>query len=323
MSIDNGSPRLTVAELAARCRGQFIPLTSTFSYFCTPSMAEEDLRQYLHDPIAALSPAICADLGKIGLVLVPYLEKGNGRTGDLVGFEKPAEGRQLAVSRATPGDMRILVLATKEEDVANYHYTFYNALAALVGDTWQSAGRESFYQQLREELSAEVHGEVDERSWHLKQSLVRRQANIRKETKLFRDYARQAPPADAQPLPAQAPGAAIVVIPAAGRLRGFSGTVEEEVTGRRSLRAFIQERGGNSDYEFRLAIEHYVAAAGYQRHLAFRQQMVDIQQVVRAVVIIAVPGHDQGGSCDGAYLFLLHEDRRAIHQVEFPNEGLP
>jgi len=98
----------------------------------------------------------------------------------------------LAVSRATPGDMRILVLATKEEDVANYHYTFYNALAALVGDTWQSAGRESFYQQLREELSAEVHGEVDERSWHLKQSLVRRQANIRKETKLFRDYARQA-----------------------------------------------------------------------------------------------------------------------------------
>jgi len=146
----------------------------------------------LHDPIAALSPAICADLGKVGLVLVPYLEKGNGRTGDLVGFEKPAEGRQLAVSRATPGDLRILVLATKEEDVANYHYTFYNALAALVGDTWQSAGRESFYQQLREELSAEVHGEVDERSWHLKQSLVRRQANIRKETKLFRDYARQA-----------------------------------------------------------------------------------------------------------------------------------
>jgi len=61
-----------------------------------------------------------------------------------------------------------------------------------VADTWQSGGRDSFYQQLREELNAEVHGEVDERSWHLKQSLVRRQANIRKETKLFRDYARQA-----------------------------------------------------------------------------------------------------------------------------------
>ncbi|MGA2740521.1 MAG: hypothetical protein ABSG65_24165 [Bryobacteraceae bacterium] len=191
MSTENGQPRLTVADLATRCRGQFIPLTNTFSYFCTPSMAEEDVRQYLHDPIAAVSLAICADLGTVGLVLVPYLEKGNGRTGDLVSFEKPAEGRQVSASRAAGGEMKILVLSTKDEDIANYHYTFYNALAALVADNWPPAERESFYRQLREELSAEVHGEVDERSWHLKQSLVRRQANIRKETKLFRDYARQ------------------------------------------------------------------------------------------------------------------------------------
>jgi len=192
MSTVNGPPRLTVADLVARCRGQFIPLNHTFSYFCTPSMAEEDLRQYLHDPIAALSLVICADLGKVGLALVPYLEKGNGRGGDIVSFEKPPEGRQLTVSRLAAGEMTILVLATKDEDIANYHYTFYNALAALIADNWQFGERESFCQQLREELRAEVHGEVDERSWHLKQALVRRQTNIRKETKLFRDYARQA-----------------------------------------------------------------------------------------------------------------------------------
>jgi hypothetical protein len=192
MSTENGQPRLTVAELVTRCRGQFIPLNHTFSYFCTPTMAEEDLRQYLHDPIAALPLVICSDLGTIGLALVPYLEKTNGRTGDIVSFEKPAEGRQLTVSRVAGGDMTILALATKEEDVANYHYTFYNALASLIADTWQLESRESFYRQLREELNAEVHGEVDERSWHLKQALVRRQTNIRKETKLFRDYARQA-----------------------------------------------------------------------------------------------------------------------------------
>src|ERR1700693_710384 len=137
MSTVNGQPRLTVADLAARCRGQFIPLTSTFSYFCTPSMAEEDLRQYLHDPIAALSPLICTDLGNVGVVLVPYLEKGNGRTGDAVSFEKPAEGRLVTAARVSAGEMTILVLATKEEDVANYHYTFYNAVAALIADTWQ------------------------------------------------------------------------------------------------------------------------------------------------------------------------------------------
>ena len=54
MSTENGQPRLTVADLATRFRGELIPLTNTFSYFCTPPMADEDLRQYLHDPIAAL-----------------------------------------------------------------------------------------------------------------------------------------------------------------------------------------------------------------------------------------------------------------------------
>jgi hypothetical protein len=192
MSTENGQPRLTVTDLATRCRGQFIPLTNAFSYFCTPPMQEEDLRQYLHDPIAALSPAICAEIAKVGLVLVPYLEKGNGRTGDAVSFQKPPEARLLTSSRIESSDMAILVLATKEEDIANYHYTFYNALAALAADRLCGEAQENFYRQLREELNAEVHGEVDERSWHLKQSLVRRQANARKETKLFREYARQA-----------------------------------------------------------------------------------------------------------------------------------
>ena len=69
----------------------------------------------LHDPIAALSPAICNALGSVGLVLVPYLEKGNGRTGDMVSFDKPAEGRQLIASRTKAGDMTILVLATAKK----------------------------------------------------------------------------------------------------------------------------------------------------------------------------------------------------------------
>jgi hypothetical protein len=191
MSTVNGQPRVTVADLAIRCRGQFIPLTNTFSYFCTPPIAEEDLRQYLHDPVAALSPAVCTDIGAVGLVMVPFIEKGNGRAGDTVAFEKPPEGRQIVVSRQSTSGMNIVVLATKDEDVANYHYTFYCALAAIAAQKWGGEAQESFYRQLREELNAEVHGEVDERSWHLKQALVRRQTNVRKETKLFRDYARQ------------------------------------------------------------------------------------------------------------------------------------
>ena len=74
-----------------------IPLTSKFSYFSTLPIAEEDLRQYLNDPIAAISPAIVAACRQMGIILAPYLEKGNGKEGDCVTFERPVESRQIAV----------------------------------------------------------------------------------------------------------------------------------------------------------------------------------------------------------------------------------
>ncbi len=128
----------------------------------------------------------------MGLLLAPYLEKGNGKEADAVTFERPAETRQIAVSRVELADMTVLALGIKDIEVADYHYQFYNALAALVAEHWPTEIQERFYRTIREELSAEVHGEVDEKSWHLKQALLRRQTNVRKETKLFREYARQA-----------------------------------------------------------------------------------------------------------------------------------
>src|SRR5579864_4532760 len=90
-------------------------------------------------------------------------------------------------------DDAVLVFAVKDEEMAEYHFSFYNAIGALVADsTVDRSARDKFYGLIREELGAEVHGEVDERSWRLKQSLIRRQTNTRKETKLFQDYARQA-----------------------------------------------------------------------------------------------------------------------------------
>ncbi len=89
--------------------------------------------------------------------------------------------------------MTVLALGIKDIEVADYHYQFYNALAGAAGGaTGPRDVQERFYRTIREELSAEVHGEVDEKSWHLKQALLRRQTNVRKETKLFREYARQA-----------------------------------------------------------------------------------------------------------------------------------
>ncbi len=192
MSTDAERSKMTVEDLAERFRAQMIPLTNKFLYFSTLPIAEDDLRQYLNDPIAAISPAVAAMLPRVGMILAPYLEKGNGKAGDTVTFERPAESRQIPFARHDLADMTVLALGIKDIEVADYHYQFYSALAGLVVERWTQEVQERFYRALREELSAEVHGEVDERSWHLKQALLRRQTNVRKETKLFREYARQA-----------------------------------------------------------------------------------------------------------------------------------
>ena len=192
MSTDAERSKLSVEELAARFRSEMIPLTSKFSYFSTLPVAEDDLKQYLNDPIAAISPAIVSSLPKMGIILAPFLEKGNGKEGDSVTFERPPESRQIPFSRRDISEMTVLTLSIKDIEVADYHYQFYNSLAAVVADRWSQEVQDRFYRTIREELSSEVHGEVDEKSWHLKQALLRRQTNVRKETKLFREYARQA-----------------------------------------------------------------------------------------------------------------------------------
>jgi hypothetical protein len=192
MSTDADRSRLTIAELADRFRGELIPLSSKFSYFSTVPLAEEDVRQYLSDPIAAISPGITPLFPPIGLILGPYLEKGNGKEGDCVTFERPPEGRYLSATKRQAGNVTFLAFGIKDIEVADYHYQFYNALAAVAAEHWPVDIQERFFRTIREELNAEVHGEVDEKSWHLKQALLRRQTNVRKETKLFREYARQA-----------------------------------------------------------------------------------------------------------------------------------
>ena len=48
--------RLSVRQFAERFRSEMIPLSSTFSYFCASvPMTEDDLKEYLQEPVAALA----------------------------------------------------------------------------------------------------------------------------------------------------------------------------------------------------------------------------------------------------------------------------
>ncbi len=191
MSTETELAKLSVQEFANRFRSEVIPLNNRFSYFSALPLAEEDIKDYIEEPIAALPLAVQEALPKVSVFLVPYLEK-NGKGGEIVTFEKPSERSQAPSAQFCSESDATLVLAIKDRQVADYHYIFYRALATLIADHIAGEVDDGFVRLLREELNNRVHGEVDEEGWQLKQSLLRRQVNPRRETKLFRAYARQA-----------------------------------------------------------------------------------------------------------------------------------
>jgi hypothetical protein len=90
------------------------------------------------------------------------------------------------------GEETVLAFALKDQEVAEYHYRFYHLLATLMGDQWTEEVQTAYYRVLRDELSADAHGEVDEPSWRLKQGIRRSKgARAARSGKAFREYAQQ------------------------------------------------------------------------------------------------------------------------------------
>jgi hypothetical protein len=225
--------KLSVRQFAERFRAEMIPLSNTFSYFCASvPMSEEDLKEYLEEPVAALPPMIAAALPRISILLVPYLERITGRdggkdggryaggkdagkehagkarsngkernweskqasSGEYVSIEKPPEGRISNATQLKLGDETVLAFALKGQEVAEYHYRFYHLLASVLGERWTEEIETRYSRIVREEFSADAHGEVDEPSWRLKQSLRRSKngaTGSAAAAKAFRAYARQ------------------------------------------------------------------------------------------------------------------------------------
>ncbi len=197
--------RVSVGQFAERFRGEVIPLSNTFGYFCASvPMSEEAVKEYLEEPIAALPPSLASILPRISILLVPYLERcaerGSGlrrksrpsleKLSDFVVAERPAEGKQSWTSQIKYDNETVLVFALKEQDVAEYHYRLYRRLAGLIADSWSPEAASGYKAIVREELTTSVHGEVDDDSWQAKQTLLRRQTNVKRESPLFADYVR-------------------------------------------------------------------------------------------------------------------------------------
>jgi hypothetical protein len=194
--------KVSVGQFAERFRGEVIPLSNMFGYFCASvPMSDELIKEYVEEPIAALPPKIAAMLPRISILLVPYLERSGERgpvkrkksatiekVGDFVVTERPAEGHQSWASQVSFENETVLVFGLKEQDVAEYHYRLYRRLAGLVAEKLQAEPLASYKGLIREELTGLVHGEVDDESWQAKQALLRRQTNVKRESPLFGDY---------------------------------------------------------------------------------------------------------------------------------------
>jgi len=181
----------TVEELARRLRSSLTPINPRFSWHAIYPVAEEDHRQYLTDPVAALPPTVAPLLPKIGIVLAPFLERPNAKGPVSVVDKKPSEPKLVLATRVLTDDLATLFFTVKGEQVADYHYFLFDEIASLLSQRWPAKVQDAWHGLLREELSAEVHGEVDDRSWHLKQTLLRRPMAARKDGKPFREYARE------------------------------------------------------------------------------------------------------------------------------------
>ena len=91
---------LSVRQFAERVRPEMVPLNSCFSYAsANVPFSEEDLREYLQEPIAALPPGMASLLPKIEILLVPYLGPANAPS-----REKKGEPAQNTVQLEKPAD---------------------------------------------------------------------------------------------------------------------------------------------------------------------------------------------------------------------------
>ena len=184
--------RTPIDQLAESLAKEMVPLGRGITYYTTVSTAEEDLREFLHDPVSALPPSVCEAIAPIRLILVPYLVRENGSPVPGVVFEQPSDREKLRSAYIT-GEGSTLFFAIRGESAPEYHQTFFGTIAHLFGRQLGKAQQDVYNDLLIRELTENVHGEVDEASWDLKQKLRINEngRGVSLRSKPFRVYAAQ------------------------------------------------------------------------------------------------------------------------------------
>jgi hypothetical protein len=198
-------PRESVATYLERVRPSLIPVGTQFSYHAgAPGFNDEDVREFVTEPLAAIPPTVAAMLPHVTLLLVPFLERSNGKDGGKengngkehkghevkIAYDQPVEGRWVPYISVGVGSKEVVIaLSVEAQETADYHYHLYHELAHLAAENLAPERVGEYAALISAELSAGAHGEVDDESWTMKQAVRRHRASA-KPSKALVNYAK-------------------------------------------------------------------------------------------------------------------------------------
>ena len=168
----SGLAKVSVGQFAERFRGEVIPLSNTFGYFCASVPMSEEVREGISgrtggraaaghrgDAAAHLYPAgsLSGALERTRARTKPKrkTQRSQRKLADFVVAERPAEGKQSWASQVSFENETVLVFALKEQDVAEYHYRLYRRLALWSPTNGRQTAAASYKAMIREELTDE------------------------------------------------------------------------------------------------------------------------------------------------------------------------
>ena len=187
----------TLEALAVELTPYLVRYNDQFTYvFSGVKLHEEDLKDFLEEPITALPPATLELIAPLQLFFVPYLEQvqpANQRKPAVlkVVTKRPVDGAYGFAAGFSRPPGHALFLAAQDSSLNDYHYYFFRSIAAMVTEKLPPIHQNTYIELLTSEINHQVHGEMDEGSWRMKQDYLESNGTKKKPGKGFLEYARQ------------------------------------------------------------------------------------------------------------------------------------
>lgn len=169
-------------------RGEFVPISHLahgWELHSAASLTPAEERTIVREPAQAVPVAIAARLGKLRVLVVPYLLCVEA--GDAVSFSKPKGETHSAVWLESE-ERTNLVLASRELDSHDTGFEFLASVAELLRQKLSNQEIDSYNQLLDEELRTGVSGEIDEEALAAKKSLTANARSWRRNRAQYEHY---------------------------------------------------------------------------------------------------------------------------------------